>query len=71
MMIYMGLKRYWVIIYEMIFNSNHFPSMIHILLHVNMCVIKIERMNLFIYNSQLNIWYCDNKPYHVILHQIW
>ena len=45
MTIYVGLNIYFVRLYEMQFNLNHFSVILHIILYVIICVTDIQIMD--------------------------
>ena len=71
MEIYLGLDRDCMSLYEIYINLNHFAVILHILIHVIICVTDIQIMNDSRYNTQLNIWYSYKISYHVEPHRFW
>ena len=69
-MIYVALNINIVILYEIQFNLNHSSATLHILLHVIICVIYIQRMNDQRYNTKFNIWFHEKMFYHVKLYHV-
>ena len=53
--IYVGLNRDCVSLYEILINLNNFAIILHILLHVIICVTDIIRMNYLRYKVQFDI----------------
>ena len=61
-MIFVVLNRNIVILYEIQFNLNYVYITLHVLLHVIIFAIYIQRMNDSRYNTHFNIWYDEKFP---------
>ena len=61
MLIYVGLDKDGMSLYGIHINLNNFAVILHILLHVIICVTGILITNCLRYNVQLNIWYCKKS----------
>ena len=62
---YVVLHIYRVIVYEIQINLNNFSVILHISLHMIMCVTDIRRIDYLSYNSIFNRLDCD-KLLHLI-----